>query len=37
MSKERELVQQCVPRLIRWYTACRRVLPWRQEPTPYHV
>ena len=37
MSKERELVQQCIPRLIRWYAAGRRVLPWRQEPTPDHV
>lgn len=24
-------------RLLCWYDANRRVLPWREEPTPYHV
>ena len=24
-------------RLLRWYEANRRVLPWREDPTPYHV
>lgn len=24
-------------RLLRWYDANRRVLPWREDPTPYHV
>ena len=23
--------------LLKWYDDCRRVLPWREEPTPYHV
>ena len=23
--------------LLTWYDDCRRVLPWREEPTPYHV
>lgn len=23
--------------LLKWYDAGRRVLPWREEPTPYHV
>lgn len=23
--------------LLAWYDACRRTLPWREEPTPYHV
>ena len=23
--------------LLKWYDGCRRVLPWREEPTPYHV
>ena len=23
--------------LISWYSAHRRVLPWREDPTPYHV
>ncbi|MBQ9014980.1 MAG: A/G-specific adenine glycosylase [Firmicutes bacterium] len=24
-------------RLLRWYDANRRILPWREDPTPYHV
>lgn len=23
--------------LLKWYDAGRRILPWREEPTPYHV
>ena len=23
--------------LLRWYDAERRILPWREDPTPYHV
>ena len=23
--------------LLKWYDSCRRILPWREEPTPYHV
>ncbi len=23
--------------LLKWYDTCRRTLPWREEPTPYHV
>ena len=23
--------------LLEWYDSHRRDLPWRQEPTPYHV
>jgi A/G-specific adenine glycosylase len=23
--------------LLRWYRACRRPLPWREDPTPYRV
>lgn len=37
MTTEREIIQNCVPRIIAWYAASRRVLPWREEPTPYHV
>ena len=25
------------PRLLDWYDAHRRTMPWREEPTPYHV
>ena len=31
------IVQAAVPRLVAWYRANRRDLPWRREPTPYHV
>ena len=31
------LVQSCIPLLIDWCEASRRPLPWRLEPTPYHV
>ena len=23
--------------LLKWYDASRRILPWREDPTPYHV
>ncbi len=23
--------------LLTWYDSCRRILPWREDPTPYHV
>jgi len=23
--------------LLKWYDNCRRILPWREDPTPYHV
>lgn len=26
-----------VPPLMRWYHVNRRILPWREDPTPYHV
>ncbi len=31
------LVQSCIPLLVNWCRAVRRPLPWRIEPTPYHV
>ncbi len=31
------LLQSCIPLLIDWCRAARRPLPWRLEPTPYHV
>lgn len=27
----------CVPELLLWYDRRRRILPWREEPTPYRV
>ena len=35
--RDEEIVQAAVPRLIAWYRANRRPLPWRREPTPYRV
>ncbi len=37
MGEQQELIRLCIPRITAWYAACRRALPWRQEPTPYHV
>ena len=37
MRSEQEQVQLCIPRIVEWYAASRRVLPWRQDPTPYQV
>jgi A/G-specific adenine glycosylase len=31
------LIQSCIPLLVDWCRASRRPLPWRLEPTPYHV
>ena len=31
------LVRQVIPLLIAWYRKNRKDLPWRREPTPYHV
>lgn len=32
-----ELYAETVPYLLQWYEYNRRILPWREEPTPYHV
>ena len=37
MNSEQEQIRQCIPQIVEWYAASRRVLPWRTEPTPYHV
>lgn len=38
MSKlsEEQLIEIVQP-LLEWYQKCARVLPWRSDPTPYHV
>lgn len=33
----RRLYAETVPYLLQWYDYNRRLLPWREEPTPYHV
>ena len=35
--EEKERLQKAAQKLIEWYGASRRVLPWRASPTPYHV
>ena len=32
-----ETTEQMTQKLIEWYAAKRRILPWREDPTPYHV
>ena len=36
MNQRKEL-EQIVKPLISWYTEHKRQLPWRNDPTPYHV
>lgn len=35
--EDRELLAQLPDRLLAWYDAGARVLPWREDPTPYRV
>jgi A/G-specific adenine glycosylase len=32
-----QIIKQALPRIADWYALSRRVLPWREEPTPYRV
>ena len=32
-----EIIQQALPAIADWYALSRRVLPWREDPTPYRV
>ena len=34
---DQEILAQLPPRLLSWYAGSARVLPWRDEPTPYRV
>ena len=34
---ENEKLKSCLPLVIQWYAQNGRPLPWRQEPSPYHV
>ena len=34
---ETEKLKSCLPLVIQWYAQNGRPLPWRQEPSPYHV
>ena len=33
----RSLYKETVPYLLHWFEYNRRILPWREDPTPYHV
>lgn len=37
MEDRRAPVREIVEPLLEWYGVCRRELPWRSDPTPYHV
>ena len=37
MSKSNPTLSSIIPSLLSWYPARRRALPWRTDPTPYHV
>ena len=32
-----EIIQLALPAIADWYALSRRVLPWREEPTPYRI
>ena len=35
--EDQELLKQILPLLLQWYDGSARVLPWREDPTPYRV
>ena len=34
---DEQIVAAAAERLVDWYRVNRRALPWRNEPSPYHV
>lgn len=36
-SMDRLILEKIAEPLLHWYDSGRRILPWREEPTPYHV
>ena len=34
---EAQRIESALPAIIAWYAANRRILPWREDPTPYHI
>lgn len=36
-NEVRKMYAETVPYLLHWYEFNRRILPWREVPTPYHV
>ena len=37
MIENTERLSDAVSLILEWYSASRRLLPWRQDPTPYHT
>lgn len=37
MSKKCRMYEEIIPYLLHWYDYNKRILPWREDPTPYHV
>ena len=37
MIENTERLPDAVSLILEWYSASRRLLPWRQDPTPYHT
>ena len=37
LSKEQQILAKIPQPLLKWYDDNRRILPWREEPTPYRV
>ena len=35
--EDAEIIRAALPRIADWYALSRRVLPWREEPTPYRI
>ena len=34
---EAKRIELALPAIITWYAVNRRMLPWREDPTPYHI
>ena len=37
MISDEKRLSQAVPALVEWYAAHKISMPWREDPTPYHV
>ena len=35
--KEDQRIERALSEILPWYAANRRILPWREDPTPYHI
>lgn len=36
-TNSKEMIREAIPYLLQWYEYNRRILPWREEPSPYRV